>query len=242
MNRSADPAGDVAFGARIVGVGEDLRGVVVFDKLAEMEERGLLADARGLLHGVGHDHHREAVRNSSISSSTCAVAMGSSAEQGSSIRRTSGLVATARAMHRRCCWPPDRPVPGCVEAVLRLVPQRGAAQRFLHDLVQLRLVGGQPVDARAVGDVVVDRLRERVGLLEDHADLGAQLHRVDAIVVDILAVERDLPSTRATSIVSFIRLRQRRKVDLPQPEGPMNAVTVLSLMSTSTSLIAWVSP
>ncbi len=29
-------------------------------------------------------------------------------------------------------------------------------------------------------------------------------------------------------MMSFIRLRQRRNVDLPQPDGPMNAVTVFS--------------
>ena len=34
-----------------------------------------------------------------------------------------------------------------------------------------------------------------------------------------------LPVTRAIGIVSFIRLMQRRKVDLPQPDGPMKAVT-----------------
>ena len=32
-----------------------------------------------------------------------AVAIGSSAEHGSSIRMTSGLVAMVRAMHSRCC-------------------------------------------------------------------------------------------------------------------------------------------
>jgi hypothetical protein len=32
------------------------------------------------------------------------------------------------------------------------------------------------------------------------------------------------PVTRALGMVSFIRLRQRRKVDLPQPDGPMSAV------------------
>ncbi len=37
------------------------------------------------------------------------VAIGSSAEQGSSIKMTSGLVAIVRAMHSRCCWPPERP-------------------------------------------------------------------------------------------------------------------------------------
>ena len=35
--------------------------------------------------------------------------MGSKAEVDSSMSRTSGLTARARAMHRRCCWPPDRP-------------------------------------------------------------------------------------------------------------------------------------
>ena len=32
-----------------------------------------------------------------------------------------------------------------------------------------------------------------------------------------------MPVTRAIGIVSFMRLRQRRKVDLPQPDGPMKA-------------------
>ena len=43
-----------------------------------------------------------------MSSSIEAVAIGSSAEVGSSNSRISGSVASARAMHRRCCWPPER--------------------------------------------------------------------------------------------------------------------------------------
>ena len=35
------------------------------------------------------------------------VAIGSSADAGSSISRISGSTASARAMHSRCCWPPD---------------------------------------------------------------------------------------------------------------------------------------
>ena len=38
-----------------------------------------------------------------------AVAIGSSAEHGSSMRITSGCTAIVRAMHSRCCWPPERP-------------------------------------------------------------------------------------------------------------------------------------
>ena len=37
------------------------------------------------------------------------VEIGSSAEAGSSIRITSGSTASARAMQRRCCWPPESP-------------------------------------------------------------------------------------------------------------------------------------
>jgi len=46
-------------------------------------------------------------RSSVISSSIFAVAMGSSADVGSSNSRISGSVASARAMHRRCIWPPE---------------------------------------------------------------------------------------------------------------------------------------
>ena len=44
-----------------------------------------------------------------------------------------------------------------------------------------------------------------------------------------------LPSTRQLGIVSFMRLMQRRNVDLPQPDGPMKAMTPLSGISTFTS-------
>ena len=41
------------------------------------------------------------------------VEMGSSAEQGSSSRSTSGFIAIPRAMHRRCCCPPESAIPLC---------------------------------------------------------------------------------------------------------------------------------
>ena len=83
-------------------------------------------------------------RSSSMSSSIRAVAMGSRAEAGSSIRITSGLMAIARAMQRRCC--PPEAVPGR-EAVLHLVPQPRLAERFLDDRVEIGPAAGQAVDA-----------------------------------------------------------------------------------------------
>ena len=48
---------------------------------------------------------------SRIVSSIRRVEVGSSAEQGSSMSSTDGLTARARAMHRRCCWPPESSPP-----------------------------------------------------------------------------------------------------------------------------------
>ena len=55
----------------------------------------------------------KSARSSSISSSILPVEIGSSAEVGSSNRITSGCCAMVRAMHMRCCWPPDSPMPDC---------------------------------------------------------------------------------------------------------------------------------
>ena len=119
-------------------------------------------------------------------------------------------------MHRRCCWPPERPVPGSCRRSLTSFQQPGALQAAASTISSSSAsLLRQAVDARPVGDVVVDRLRERIRLLEHHADPRAQLHDVDVAVVDVLAVEQDLARRRgSSSIVSFMRFRQRRKVDL----------------------------
>ena len=96
-----------------------------------------------------------------------------------------------RAMHRRCCWPPRQRSARVLQPVLHFFPQAGALQRAVHDLVELDAVAREPVDARPVGHVLVDRLRERIRLLEHHADARAQLHHVLLLVVDVLAVEQD---------------------------------------------------
>src|SRR5690606_30791738 len=88
------------------------------------------------------------------------------------LRPTSTLLTTREAVRR------------LLELVLRLVPERGPAQRLLDQVVHA-------VDLHArhpgpVGDVVVDRLGERVRLLEDHADVGADGDGVDSLRVDVL--------------------------------------------------------
>ena len=50
------------------------------------------------------------------------------------------------------------------------------------------------------------------------------------------------PSARAPGISSCMRLMQRTTVDLPEPEGPISAVTRLGAKSMVKSLMLWWSP
>ena len=68
--------------------------------------------------------------SSLTSSSTFAVEIGSSALVGSSRSSTSGFTATIRAMHSRCCWPPDRLSP--LWSSLSLTSSHSAALRSAH--------------------------------------------------------------------------------------------------------------
>ena len=53
---------------------------------------------------------------------------------------------------------------------------------------------------------------------------------------------RTSPSARAPTISSCMRLMQRTIVDLPQPEGPMIAVTSAAENDRLTSFTAWWAP
>ena len=124
-------------------------------------------------------------------SSILSVAIGSSAEHGSSMRITSGSTAIVRAMHRRCCWPPERPTPGSPRRSLTSSHRPAPTQRALDALAHVDAArAGEPQPG---GDVVEDRhRRERVRLLEDHADRAAHRDDVDVRRVDVEVVEQDL--------------------------------------------------
>ena len=51
-----------------------------------------------------------------------------------------------------------------------------------------------------------------------------------------------LPVILTSGIRSFIRLRDFKNVDFPQPEGPMSAVMACSGISSVISLSAWDGP
>ena len=93
-----------------------------------MEKRGFLANPRGLLHRVGDNHNAIAFAQIINQFFNLRCGNGSSAEQGSSINKTSGSVATARAIHRRCCCPRS-PFPRH-SGDPSLIPNRATAQAF----------------------------------------------------------------------------------------------------------------
>ena len=96
-----------------------------------------------------------------------------------------------------------------VELVLHLVPESRPA-KGLFDL--LRLVALEAVEPQAEGDVAIDAHRERVRLLEDHADVAADRHRVNGRVVDVLAVEVHVPLEAETAhqVVHAVQTAEHR--------------------------------
>ena len=89
-------------------------------------------------------------------------------------------------MHRRCCWPPDSDRPLFLSLSFTSSHSAALPQRLLDSLGHVAL---EAVEPQAEGDVVEDAHRERVRLLEHHADVAAHGDRIDAPLVDVLAVE-----------------------------------------------------
>ena len=117
------------------------------------------------------------------------VAIGSSADAGSSISRISGRTASARAMHKPLLLPSRQGERGLVQPVLHLVPERGVLEAFLDALREVGPIRGHAVDADAVRDVFEDRLRKRIRFLEHHAHTPPQVDHVGAAPVDVLVVD-----------------------------------------------------
>ena len=84
------------------------------------------------------------------------------------------------------------------QPILDLFPEPGATQGFLHDLFQISLGVRQSMNAGAIGDVLEDAFREGVGLLEHHADLGAQGHDIHLLAIDVGAVHDDIAGDAAS--------------------------------------------
>ena len=95
--------------------------------------------------------------------------------------------------------------------------------------------------ARPEGDIIINAHGEGIWLLKHHA--YALSEQVDIhISIDILPIQQDFPWILQPSTRSFMRFRVFISVDLPQPEGPMNAVISRSRISRLIFFSAWKLP
>ena len=118
--------------------------------------------------------------------------MGSSAEAGSSISRTSGSTASARAMHSRCCWPPERLAPDFL-CRLSFTSSHSAASFSERSTSSSSLLAiAEAVQLQPGGNVVVDRHgRKRIGLLKHHANPAPHFDRIGSVAVHIHLADFD---------------------------------------------------
>ena len=165
--------------------------------------------------------------SSIASSSIRVVEIGSSALVGSSIKSTSGSTASARAMQRRCCCPPERPsadflslsfTSSQIAAFLRDVStisssfafERIPCVRGPYAMLSYMLIG----NGFGFWNTIPICLRSSFTSVA-----GAKISFPRYLT---------LPVIRTSGTRSFILLSVFKKVDLPHPEGPISAVMLPS--------------
>ena len=100
-----------------------------------------------------------------------------------------------------------------VELIGYLFPEVGALERFFHDVIEVAFAS-HALQTRAKGDILVDGFRERVGLLKDHTHATTEVDRVDALGIDIVAVERHgaLDARTLDQVIHAIDAAQKRRL------------------------------
>ncbi len=116
--------------------------------------------------------------------------------------------------------PTRKPGAGGVQPILDLIPNSATTQGFFNNFIQFGLGSGQPVDARTIGDIVVNGFRKRVWFLKNHAHLGPQLHRIDTFVIDVFTVQQDraLNAANVDRVVHPVDTAKKRR--FPTPRRP----------------------
>ena len=105
---------------------------------------------------------------------TSSAAAGSSAEVGSSRTRTLGCGVRTEPIATRCCWPPERVAMGAVAQIGQAQQVQGLLDAAAHH------VGGQAQRLHAVGELVLDGVRDEVGerVLAHRADHVGEFARL----------------------------------------------------------------
>ena len=100
-----------------------------------------------------------------------------------------------------------------VELIGYLFPEVGALERFFHDVIEVAFAS-HALQTRAKGDIIVDGFGKRVGLLKNHAHAATEVDRVDALGIDIVAVERHgaLDARTLDQVIHAVDAAQKRRL------------------------------
>ena len=116
------------------------------------------------------------------------------------------------------------------QAILDFIEDRSVFQTGFNDFVQLSLVF-DTVDPGTVSDIVVNSSWEKDWAgVEYHTGFFTQQSDIYVGIVDVLAVNFDLTGDLYIVHEIIHRFRVFKKVDLPQPEGPIKAVIAPALI------------
>src|SRR5208283_991511 len=189
MTTLTEAARDIVFCFFLTGILEYNLGVVELDQLAEKEKACEVGHACGLLHVVSDNHDGGDVfdleeefldlqRSDGVQRGAGFVQQKNLRLDREGARDTEALLLAA-----------GKGASGLLQLVFNLCPQCRAFQALLDSGLHLRFPGGS-VNAKAVGNIVEDRLRERVRLLKHHADSPADSG--DVHVENVGAVEFEL--------------------------------------------------
>ena len=81
-------------------------------------------------------------------------------------------------------------IPALIQLVFALIPNRRLAEGTLNKFIHVSRVA---VDASTEGDVLVDALREWVGLLEHHPNSAAHFHGINPGPIKVNAPKQNAP-------------------------------------------------
>src|ERR1700736_4975246 len=161
--------------------------------------------------------------------------MGSSAEHGSSMSHSAGAMAMARAMHSRCCCPPDRLMAGLFNRSFTSSHNcaRRSALSAISCIVRSPAVWARrtPITAFSKIDLVGNGFgRWNTMPISLRTDVGSISGSYTS-----WPSNSTRPCMRAPGTSSCMRLMHRITVLLPLPEGPISAVTLRGGAVRSTS-------
>ena len=210
---SSEPPGEVRFGLLLGRVGEQLAGAVRSRSARPYRRRRCSPRPAPPAACCGSRSRSCTARLSSWHSSSMRwVPAGSSDAVGSSSSSTSGAGATARAMHSRCCCPPDSAT--ALVCSRSFTSSHSAAWRSARSTTSSSSAPlAVPADAQARGHVVVDgHGGERRRALEHHAHPAPHGDGVEPAAVDVLAVEQHRPRHPAAvgQLVHAVQAAQER--------------------------------